>query len=90
MKGLLSHFASSVRAEREKQGLSMNALSTVAGIQASTLSRLEKGERAQPTLETVLRVAWALSIEPRLLLPSLAEIQKEFSVSILAHESPSN
>lgn len=45
---------------REERGLSLSDLQDLTGIDRSTLSKLENGQRANYTLETVLRYAEAL------------------------------
>lgn len=75
MKELLAYFAESVHEERERQGLTLRELASRCGLQPSTLSRLENGDRSQPTLETVLRVSWSLHVEPRHLLPDLSDME---------------
>jgi DNA-binding Xre family transcriptional regulator len=49
-----------LRRERERQGLTLAALSERTGIDQAALSRLESGRNANPTLETLNRVAAAL------------------------------
>lgn len=75
MKELLAYFAESVHEERTSQDLTLRELASRAALQPSTLSRLENGERSQPTLETVLRVAYALQVEPKHLLPDLSDMK---------------
>jgi DNA-binding Xre family transcriptional regulator len=53
----------SLKKERENQGLTLAALSERAGIDQAALSRLETGSHANPTLDTLYRVALALGKE---------------------------
>lgn len=49
-----------LRKERESQGLSLSDLQERTGIDRSALSKLETGQRANYTLETLLRYAQAV------------------------------
>ena len=51
-----------LRDERFRQGLSMNAVAQRAGLSQSSVSLLES-ERRKPTLETLLRLCDALSVD---------------------------
>lgn len=53
-------FASSVRLERESQGLSVVQLAVKAGIDAGVLSRFEMGQAFNPPASTLFRIARAL------------------------------
>jgi transcriptional regulator with XRE-family HTH domain len=56
-----------LRALREQQGLTRDAVSARAGISRSTLSRLESG-LSVPTIETLVRLANSLDLPfPKLL-----------------------
>jgi transcriptional regulator with XRE-family HTH domain len=57
-----SQVAAIFRAEREKQGLSMNGVAERAGLSQSMVSLVEREER-NPTLETLLRIATALDLD---------------------------
>jgi transcriptional regulator with XRE-family HTH domain len=50
----------SLKKERERQGLTLAALSQRSGIDQGALSKLETGSHGNPTLETLYRVAQAL------------------------------
>ena len=50
----------SLKAERERQGLTLADLSKRSGIDQAALSKLETGSHANPTLETLYRIALAL------------------------------
>ena len=64
---LLTRFAGNVRRLRAKKGLSQKALADKVGISVSYVSMLERGQRSPP-LETVEKVAKALSVPPASLL----------------------
>jgi ribosome-binding protein aMBF1 (putative translation factor) len=53
----------SLKRERENQGLTLAVLSERAGIDQAALSRLETGSHANPTLDTLYRIASALGKE---------------------------
>jgi ribosome-binding protein aMBF1 (putative translation factor) len=61
-----------LRAERERQGLSLSDISERTGIDRSTLSKLETGKVANPTVGTLRalaralnkRLSWSLEDEP--------------------------
>ena len=57
-----SQVATLLRAEREKRGLSMNAVAERSGLSQSMVSLVEREER-NPTLDTLLRMATALEID---------------------------
>lgn len=61
-----------IRELRDKQGLSMRALSAVAGVSQPFLSQLERGLSA-PSMVTTYRLAAALGVSPGELLPVVAE-----------------
>jgi predicted transcriptional regulator len=56
----LAGIFSELRRIREQQGLSLSDLHTRTGIDRSTLSKLENGQRANFTLDTVVRYADAV------------------------------
>jgi transcriptional regulator with XRE-family HTH domain len=64
---LLTRFASNVRRIRSKKKLSQKALADKVGISVSYVSMLERGQRSPP-LETIEKVAKALSVPPATLL----------------------
>ena len=51
-----------LRQEREKRGLSMNAVAERAGISQQMVSYVER-EMRNPTLETLLRISAAIEID---------------------------
>ncbi len=54
-------FGERIRTLREKQGLSREALATKCGLSAIYIKKLEAGDRLTPTLQTLDRIARALS-----------------------------
>jgi transcriptional regulator with XRE-family HTH domain len=56
------HLARILREERQKQGLSMNAVAERSGLSAPMVGYVEREMRA-PTVETVLRMAHALDLD---------------------------
>jgi len=57
-----SHVARILREEREKRGLSMTVLAQRAGLSQGMISLVESEQR-NPSLETLLRIAYVLEIE---------------------------
>lgn len=53
-----------LRAARQKRGLTQEALAELAGVDQTTISRLEIGSYANPTLDTQERLAKALGLAP--------------------------
>ena len=49
-----------LKIEREKQGLTLAAMSIATGMDAAVLCRLETGRGANPTVDTLIRYATAL------------------------------
>ena len=49
-----------LKSAREAKGLSLAALSNLTGMDRSALSKLETGQRANPTVETLVRYAEAV------------------------------
>jgi len=66
VKELLAH----LKAAREAKGLSLTDLTELTGMDRSALSKLETGQRANPTVETLVRYAEAVG---KRLVVSLAE-----------------
>jgi transcriptional regulator with XRE-family HTH domain len=61
-QAVCSRVAKILRQEREKKGLSMNAVADRAGLSQQMVSYVER-EMRNPTLETLLRIAAALEID---------------------------
>jgi transcriptional regulator with XRE-family HTH domain len=57
-----SRVAKILHQEREKRGLSMNAVAERAGLSQQMVSYVER-EMRNPTLETLLRIAAALEVD---------------------------
>lgn len=53
----------SLAEERARQGISRNALAAKAGLSQSVVSRLESGVSLNPTIDSMLRIADALSVD---------------------------
>jgi len=66
-----------LREEREKRGLSMNAVAQRSGLSQSIVSLIERDLR-NPTLDTLLRIAEAIEID---LGEILVRARKEISKS---------
>jgi DNA-binding XRE family transcriptional regulator len=56
--------ACKIKQEREKQGLSQRDMATKTGLTQTTILRLEKGKNSN--LETMIRVASAMGLTPRI------------------------
>lgn len=63
-----------LKAAREAKGLSLSDLTERTGMDRSALSKLETGQRANPTIETLVRYAEAVG---KRLVVSLADTQIE-------------
>jgi transcriptional regulator with XRE-family HTH domain len=67
-----------LKAAREAKGLSLADLTELTGLDRSAISKLETGQRANPTVDTLVRYAEA--VEKRLVVsltdgPELAKIR---------------
>lgn len=56
------NFGEKLKKLRESKGLGVNQLALKSGVNASQISRFEKGERKDPTLETVKKLSKALGV----------------------------
>lgn len=56
----LEHVMQALKAERERQGLSLADMKEHTGIDRAALSRLESGQHPNPTIATLMRYAQAL------------------------------
>ncbi len=63
-----------LKTAREAKGLSLADLTELTGMDRSALSKLETGQRANPTVETLVRYAEAVG---KRLVVSLADTQEE-------------
>src|SRR5712691_4458400 len=61
-----------LKTAREAQGLSLADLTELTGMDRSALSKLETGQRANPTVETLVRYAEAVG---KRLVVSLADVR---------------
>ena len=68
--GQFAELLRQLRAAREQQGLSLAELTELTGMDRSALSKLENGQRPNPTLETLIRYAEAVG---KRLVVSLAD-----------------
>jgi len=64
----LSALMEMLRAERERQGLSLSDITERSGIDKATLSKLETGKMANPTFQTIRTYAAALGKRARWVL----------------------
>ncbi|MGG5358578.1 MULTISPECIES: helix-turn-helix domain-containing protein [unclassified Enterococcus] len=55
-------FGEKLKKLRTSKGLGVNQLAIKSGVSASQISRFEKGERKDPTLETLKKLASALGV----------------------------
>ncbi|MCI0339826.1 MAG: helix-turn-helix domain-containing protein [Planctomycetales bacterium] len=65
---VLRRFAAAVRAARRKRGMTQEGLGFAAELDRVSVARIEAGS-LNATLRTVARLAKALGIRPRALLP---------------------
>ncbi|MGM0258248.1 helix-turn-helix domain-containing protein [Enterococcus sp. AZ102] len=55
-------FGEKLKALRESRGYGVNQLSLKSGVSSSQISRFERGERKDPTLETLKKLSRALGV----------------------------
>jgi len=67
----LNELLTQLRTAREAKGLSLSDLTELTGMDRSALSKLETGQRANPTVETLVRYAEAVG---KRLVVSLADV----------------
>src|SRR5438309_11796751 len=70
--GQLQELLLQLKAARQAKGLSLADLTELTGMDRSALSKLETGQRANPTVETLVRYAEAVG---KRLVVSLADAQ---------------
>lgn len=63
-------FGATLRSEREKAGLSQEALATRAGVDRKLIYRTELGQTS-PRVDALVQVADALGVDPADLLPKV-------------------
>jgi DNA-binding phage protein len=73
----LAKALSALRAERERQGLSLSDVSDRSGIDRATLAKLETGKNPNPTFETLSRYAGALGIRLELVLVEASVVSQK-------------
>ena len=66
----LAELAKQLKAAREERGLSLADMTELTGMDRSALSKLETGQRANPTVDTLVRYAHAVG---KRLVVSLAD-----------------
>ncbi len=70
----LDELLKQLKAAREAKGLSLADLTELTGMDRSALSKLETGQRANPTVETLVRYAEAVG---KRLIVSLADAESK-------------
>lgn len=66
----IQDFGVRVRALRLERGLTQEKLATLAGMHFTAIGHIERATRSS-TLETILKLARALEVQPRQLIPDL-------------------
>ena len=66
----LADLAKQLKAAREERGLSLSDMTELTGMDRSSLSKLETGQRSNPTVDTLVRYAQAVG---KRLVVSLAD-----------------
>jgi len=61
-KEKLSPIAKNIRYYRKKLGISQDRLSKLADVSHNTIVKIESGENPNPTIETLSKIAEALSV----------------------------
>lgn len=67
---LATAFGEILSAARQEAGLTQESLAHLAGLDRTAISQLERGEAA-PRLESIVRLAGALNIDPCALIPAI-------------------
>ena len=75
MPGLAKHIAARVRRQRETDHLTQGDLAERAGVNRSTITRLESGRTKDPPTSLIERVAQALGVEVREFFPHLTAVE---------------
>lgn len=68
--GVGGHFAANVRRVRKRLGISQEALGFRAGLHRTEVGLLERGERV-PRIDTLIKLAAGLEVEPGVLLEGI-------------------
>lgn len=71
----LSPFGLTLQLLRQQQELSLNALGRLAGVDPAYLWRLERGEKQDPSLSVVRRIAIGLGMSPQAFLSRLFQVE---------------
>jgi len=66
-----------LRKYREKQGLTQDVLSGLAGLDRTHYSKLERGLRS-PTIDTLFKIAHALEVQPHDIICSIEEAMNTY------------
>lgn len=59
----MSKIGQNIKRIREKMGISQDKLSKLADISSNTVAKLELGDNPNPTIETLQKIAKALSVK---------------------------
>ena len=65
----LSTIAKNIKQQRKKIGFSQDKLSKLASVAYNTIVKIESGENPNPTIDTLQKIAKALNISIKELLP---------------------
>ena len=65
----LSTIAKNIKQQRKKIGFSQDKLSKLASVAYNTIVKIESGENPNPTIDTLQKIAEALNISVKELLP---------------------
>ena len=76
---LIKQLMAEIKKLRQSQGLTLEAVATLSGIDIAMLSRLETGKILNPTMETIYRIAMAVGKEPTI---ALGEIRNKQAYSV--------
>ncbi len=76
---IVKQLMAEIKKLRQSQGLTLEAVATLSGIDIAMLSRLETGKMLNPTMETIYRIAMAVGKEPVI---TLGEIQNKQAYSV--------
>jgi len=74
------HFAANVRRVRKRVGISQEALGFRAGLHRTEVGLLERGERV-PRIDTLIKLAAGLEVEPAVLLEGIEWTEGETTVT---------
>jgi len=58
----MKHLGQTIRGIRTAKGMSLSRLAAATGITKSTMSQMETSEDANPTIDTLIKIAGALGI----------------------------